>query len=278
MNKFIVLSVSICLIILLFPFAFAKESVTESTIKTIDKKSKVDDRYEVVNVKSFLNIRSGPGTIYSILRAIPSTEENITIIKSKQLDKSIWVKIKHNGKYGWVNRIYLQVSETNTDVKETSKSEEPEKTEQDLLWLTMSGVYSLTNIEPMKGETMDTHVLFQIESEQAKVIYDAIKTPSFIDKCTGATAKKIGEMICLHYPTQQEEEAVTPSPENYNEGKVEKIEVTSQTKDNNNESENEDENNKKTVETNIGIEEIYECHFSINIMKQKIQQGIPCEE
>lgn len=247
MNKFI--AASICLIILLLPLAFADENVKRITEK----------KYEVVNVKSFLNIRAGPGTIYSILRAIPSTEENITIVESKQLAKSTWVKIKHNDEYGWVNKVYLKTSAVKA---QQAPEQEIVSEEEPLLWLTMSGVYSLTNIEPKKREKMDTHMLFQVESEQAKVIYDAIKTPSFTDKCTGATAKKVGEMLCLHYPPPKEKQD----------------EITAQTDNQEKEQETKQAKNNDAAETSAVIQEIYECHFSINIMQQKIQHGIPCEE
>ncbi len=41
----------------------------------------------------------------------------------------------------------------------------------------------------------------------------------------------------------------------------------------------DDKKDKPTSKTkDVEIKDIYECHFSINIMKQKIQQGIPCVE
>ena len=172
--------------------------------------------YEVGNVKSFLNVRSGPGTIYSILRAIPNYEKDITIVESKRLRKSTWVKIKHNNQYGWVNKAYLVVTN-------------PESKEEELkapTWLNMNGVYVMTNISPKRGEGMDTHMMFQLESTQAKDLYTAIKSVEKLDKCTGAKAKRIGNMICLHYERQ----------------------------------------------------DTYECHFSIDIHKQKIEEGLPCDK
>ncbi|HHL19263.1 MAG TPA: hypothetical protein ENJ33_05965 [Thiothrix sp.] len=229
------------LIFVLVPPAFAEEK-----------------KYEVVNVKSFLNIRSGPGTIYSILRAIPNTEKNITIVESKKLAKSTWVKIKHNNEYGWVNQTYLKVSVSPTTTKKTyqhthEKGYKEVYEEEQPLWFRMEGVYTLTNIAPIKGEGMDTHMLFQLESEQAKVLYDAIKTPAFIDKCTGAMAKKVGEMLCLHY-REKEVEIVK------REEKIKEIKES-----------------KNTNDFQPKIKDIYECHFSINIMQQKIQQGILCD-
>lgn len=231
MNKFIV--ASMCLIMLSLAFA--------------EEEAKTEKNYEVTNVQSFLNIRSGPGTIYSILRAIPNTEKNITIIESKRLIKSTWVKIKHDDEYGWVNKVYLKVSSDDTKDGEMAVAEDP-------VWLTMSGVYALTNIEPKKGEGMDTHLLFQVESEQAKIIYDAIKTPEFTDQCTGAKAKKVGKMLCLHYPPQEEQDKIVETTEKQT-----------------------DDDNVEAEESSV-IKDIYECHFSINIMKQTIQQGIPCAE
>ena len=220
MNKFI--TMSIYLIFVLFPLAFAEEK-TEHTEK----------KYEVVNVESFLNIRSGPGTIYSILRAIPHTEKNITIVESKQLAKSTWVKIKHNSEYGWVNQTYLKVSVSPTTIKKTHQH--VHKEEEQPLWFTTEGVYALTNIAPTKGEGMDTHMLFQLESEQAKVLYDAIKTPAFTDKCTGAMAKKVGEMLCLHYKEKEIEIVKKEEKDSENTDKTKEVaeEKVGETKDTN---------------------------------------------
>jgi uncharacterized protein YgiM (DUF1202 family) len=266
MNKFI--AVCMYFIFVLSPLAFAKEKTAMT--KHTEKK------YEVVNVKSFLNVRSGPGTIYSILRAIPNTEKNITIIESKQLAKSTWVKIKHNNKYGWVNQTYLKVSVSPATIKKTYQHVNKEEYEKEQpLWFTTEGVYALTNISPVKGESMDTHMLFQLESEQAKVLYDAIKTPEFTDKCTGAMAKKVGEMLCLHYLAK---------PEPYKSRKEKEVDVVKE-KDKNakNINKNKDVAKEKVAkakdatDSQSKIRDIYECHFSINIMQQKIQQGILCD-
>ncbi len=255
MNKFITMSMYLTFV--LFPLAFAEEK-TEHTKK----------KYEVVNVESFLNIRSGPGTIYSILRAIPHTEKNITIVESKQLAKSTWVKIKHNNEYGWVNQTYLKVSVSQAKIKKThqhvhKEEYKEEHEEEQSLWFTMAGVYSLTNIAPTKGASMDTHMLFQLESEQAKVLYNAIKTPAFTDKCTGAMAKKVGEMLCLHY--KEKEESGSENTDKTKEVTEEKV------------GEAKDSRDTDTNDSQTKITDIYECHFSINIMQQKIQQGIPCD-
>lgn len=276
MNKFI--AASMCLVIWLLPFAFADEGERSSN-RVETSKPVAEQTYEVVNVESFLNIRSGPGTIYSILRAIPSTEKNITIVDSKELAKSTWVKIKHDDEYGWVNQVYLKPTGAKIEPTPTLEGEE------EPLWLTMSGVYALTNIEPMKGQKMDTHMLFQVESEQAKVIYDAIKTPPFIDKCTGANAKKVGEMLCLHYPVSAEkrqkqkmvkqDSVITETEDTQTEDVgVVKDEVQQTQSD----ADQDVEVEREFFDASEEITDIYECHFSINIMQQKIQQGIPCEE
>ncbi len=258
MNKFI--AVCIHLIFVLTPLAFAEEK-TEHTEK----------KYEVVNVESFLNIRSGPGTIYSILRAISNTEKNITIVESKQLAKSTWVKIKHNNEYGWVNQTYLTVSVSPATIKKPYQHiHKKEHEEERTVWFAMEGVYALTNIAPTKGESMDTHMLFQLESEQAKVLYDAIKTPAFTDKCTGAIAKKVGEMLCLHYPdeSKKEKEAEVEIEKEENSEDTDKIKDAAKEKV---------KETKDTTDSQLKITDIYECHFSINIMQQKIQQGILCD-
>ena len=248
MNKFIAMCIH--LIFVLAPPVFAEEK-----------------KYEVANVKSFLNIRSGPGTIYSILRAIPNTEKNITIIESKQLAKSTWVKIKHNNEYGWVNQTYLKVSVSPTTTKKTYQHIHKKEVyeEEEPLWFRMEGVYALTNITPTKGEGMDTHMLFQLESEQAKVLYHAIKTPAFTDQCTGAMAKKVGEMLCLHYK-KKEVEVVKEEEKN--------SEYTDKAKK---ESKDTNHSQPKINLITYKLKDIYECHFSIDIMQQKIQQGILCD-
>lgn len=275
MNKFI--AASMCLVIGVLPFAFAEEKRSSNGVEVSSPKK--EQKYEVVNVKSFLNIRSGPGTIYSILRSIPSTEKDITIVESKQLGQSTWVKIKHKDQYGWVNQVYLKPSDTK--IKPSLEKEE----EYLPLWLTMSGVYALTNIAPMKGQKMDTHMLFQIESEQAKVIYDAIKTPSFIDQCTGANAKKVGEMLCLHYPAAEKKRPVQQAIKQDNviveADSVKKAASTDDLQDKVQQTQPDQDvgtEEKEFFDASAEITDIYECHFSINIMQQKIQQGIPCEK
>lgn len=255
MNKLI--AVCTHLIFALAPLAFAEE-----------KTEHIEKKYEVVNVESFLNIRSGPGTIYSILRAIPNTEKNITIVESKQLAKSTWVKIKHNNEYGWVNQTYLKVSVLPATIKKIYQHVHKEEYEEEQpLWFAMKGVYTLTNIAPTKGKSMDTHMLFQLESEQAKMLYDAIKTPAFTDKCTGAMAKKVGEMLCLHYPAQLDKPK-----------KEKEIEVVKEEDKNSKDTDKTKEKSEEVAEEKIEeVKDIYECHFSIDIMQQKIQQGILCD-
>jgi len=250
MNKFI--TACTYLIFILLPLVFAEE-----------KTSDIEKKYEVINVKSFLNIRSGPGTIYSILRAIPHTEKNITIVESKRLAKSTWVKIKHNNEYGWVNQVYLKMSVFPVPFK---KETHEEGAEEQPLWYAMAGVYALTNIAPTQGESMDTHMLFQLESEQAKALYNAIKTPEFTDKCTGAMAKKVGEMLCLHYSFQLEQ----------SENKT--VELVKKEEESEDKTKNVDKENEAMTDSHPKTKDIYECHFSINIMQQKIQQGILCDQ
>jgi serine/threonine protein kinase len=66
--------------------------------------------YEIVGVKihDVLNVREFPGHLNKKVTEIPATEKCIEFSGNYRLLKSyIWVKIKYNGREGWVNSTYL---------------------------------------------------------------------------------------------------------------------------------------------------------------------------
>lgn len=66
--------------------------------------------YEIVGVKihDVLNVREFPGHLNKKMTEIPATEKCIEFSGQYRLLKSyIWVKIKYNGREGWVNSTYL---------------------------------------------------------------------------------------------------------------------------------------------------------------------------
>ena len=73
-------------------------------------------------------------------------------------------------------------------------------------WKPVKGTYALTAqnyLDPSKAEQKDSHVRFQLSGETAKDIYRAMKVAEKPDKCTGATARQIGEMQCLFYKNEK---------------------------------------------------------------------------
>lgn len=94
-------------------------------------------------------------------------------------------------------------------------------------WKAIEGTYAVTAenyLDPSEEEAKDSHIRFQLTGDAARDLYLSMKAAEAIDECTGALAKKVGEMQCLLY-----------------------------------------ENEKK-----------YECHFSIDIMRQAIEYGVAC--
>lgn len=63
------------------------------------------DYESTATTKANLNLRSGPGTSYSILKTIPEATE--VIVYDSQGD---WTKVESNGTVGWVSTKYLHFS------------------------------------------------------------------------------------------------------------------------------------------------------------------------
>lgn len=73
-------------------------------------------------------------------------------------------------------------------------------------WKPVKGTYAVTAqnyLDPAEQEPKDSHVRFQLSGETARDIYLAMKVSEEPDECTGATAKRIGEMQCLFYEDER---------------------------------------------------------------------------
>ena len=73
-------------------------------------------------------------------------------------------------------------------------------------WKPLRGTYAVTAkyyLDPPAGAPRDSHVRFQLGGETAKDLYLAMKVAEKPDECTGATAKRIGEMQCLFYKNEK---------------------------------------------------------------------------
>jgi len=69
-------------------------------------------------------------------------------------------------------------------------------------WKAVRGTYAVTArnyLDPAEGEPKDSHLRLQLSGDVAKDLYAAMKVAETKDECTGAMAKKIGEMRCLYY-------------------------------------------------------------------------------
>ncbi len=105
------------------------EAVSKTTEKTTEEQtpateSSTDAFGYVQTSGSPLNVRSGPGTDYDIIKQIPNGEK-VEIIEQK----GEWVKIKHNEKDGWVYSEYIN----NTDDSQDKTTEnESKKTSQNV--------------------------------------------------------------------------------------------------------------------------------------------------
>ena len=85
--------------------------------------------YQVTNVESWdtLNVRDGAGTGYDVISEIPASANKIKITSDERdVGGSTWVKVKWNGKSGWVNKRYLSVANTaNHNMKQTYYNPQP---------------------------------------------------------------------------------------------------------------------------------------------------------
>jgi hypothetical protein len=69
-------------------------------------------------------------------------------------------------------------------------------------WRTLRGTYAVTPknyLDPSDEEPKDSHLRMQLSGDTAKALYDAMKVTASPDVCTGAVAKRVGEMQCLYY-------------------------------------------------------------------------------
>ncbi len=76
-------------------------------------------------------------------------------------------------------------------------------------WKTLDGTYAITAknyLDPSHEEPKDSHIRFQLRGDTAKELYQAMKTAEKPDECTGALAKKIGQMQCLYYKNEKKYE------------------------------------------------------------------------
>src|SRR5687767_12031262 len=73
-------------------------------------------------------------------------------------------------------------------------------------WKALKGTYAITPknyLDPSDDEPKDSHLRFQLSGETAKELYLAMKVAEKPDQCTGATAKRVGEMRCLFYKSEK---------------------------------------------------------------------------
>ena len=71
-------------------------------------------------------------------------------------------------------------------------------------WRAVKGTYAVTAknyLDPPEEEPKDSHLRFQLTGDAAKDLYQAMKVAEKPDECTGAVARKVGEMQCLYYKT-----------------------------------------------------------------------------
>jgi hypothetical protein len=69
-------------------------------------------------------------------------------------------------------------------------------------WKPLKGTYAITAqnyLDPSEAEPRDSHIRFQLSGETARDLYRAMKAAETPDECTGATAKRLGELQCLFY-------------------------------------------------------------------------------
>ncbi len=69
-------------------------------------------------------------------------------------------------------------------------------------WKPIQGSFVLTaqnDLDPAPGEPVDSHIRFQLTGRAARDLFAAMKVAPTTDECTGAVAKRVGEMQCLHY-------------------------------------------------------------------------------
>jgi hypothetical protein len=94
-------------------------------------------------------------------------------------------------------------------------------------WKNLEGTYAVTGanyLDPSVEEPRDSHLRIQLTGDAARDLYLTMKVVETPDECTGAMAKRVGEMQCLFFQGEKN----------------------------------------------------YECHFSVDVMKQEIEYGVAC--
>lgn len=94
-------------------------------------------------------------------------------------------------------------------------------------WRPIQGTFAVTAknyLDPAETERRDSHYRIQLTGRSARELFLAMKVPQSKDRCTGAAEKRVGEMQCLYYKSQNR----------------------------------------------------YECSFSIDVMRQKVEHGVSC--
>jgi hypothetical protein len=69
-------------------------------------------------------------------------------------------------------------------------------------WKAVRGTYAVTAknyLDPSDEEPKDSHFRIQLSGDAARDLYNAMKVTTSPDACTGALAKRVGEMQCLYY-------------------------------------------------------------------------------
>lgn len=73
-------------------------------------------------------------------------------------------------------------------------------------WKAVKGTYAVTArnyLDPSNDEQRDSHFRLQLSGDAARDLYQAMKVGESRDECTGARAKKVGEMQCLYYRNER---------------------------------------------------------------------------
>jgi hypothetical protein len=76
-------------------------------------------------------------------------------------------------------------------------------------WKRLTGTYAITAknyLDPSDDEPKDSHLRIQLAGDAARDLYLAMKVAEKPDECTGATAKRVGEMQCLFYKGEKKYE------------------------------------------------------------------------
>lgn len=73
-------------------------------------------------------------------------------------------------------------------------------------WKPLSGSYAVTTenyLDPAESESRNSHFRVQLSGQAAKDLFMAMKVTESKDECTGAMAKKVEAMQCIHYASPE---------------------------------------------------------------------------